>query len=58
MGLVFSSQKQIDTREKDADDFANKLRNEGHNCIRVIETYPPVIAWCKQDICNTLEERF
>lgn len=36
------------------EDLSNKidlLHNNGHICIRILETYPPTISWCNQKKC-------
>lgn len=31
--------------------FIKKLENDGHTCIKLIETEPVFVEWCQQEIC-------
>lgn len=38
-------------RNKEAYEFANSLKEKGHNCIEYLESYPIQIKWCNNEIC-------
>jgi hypothetical protein len=33
--------------------FANSLLKNGHTCVKMIETFPLTIQWCKQEPCSS-----
>jgi hypothetical protein len=35
-------------------DYADKLRKEGHRCIRYIESYPVQLSWCQRTPCKNI----
>ncbi|BCS82509.1 hypothetical protein QLL95_gp0020 [Cotonvirus japonicus] len=42
-------------RQAEEDKFVEKLRNEGHTCIRIMESYPSQTGWCRQKICVNIK---
>lgn len=33
-------------------EFADKLRNQSHQCVHISESYPVRISWCNQETCS------
>ena len=36
--------------------FASELREKGHKCVFIMESYPPQIGWCRQEICRDIDK--
>ena len=46
------SLNDMEYRNRQAMEFADKLSNQGHYCVRILESYPVQISWCNQETCS------
>lgn len=44
--------KNASVVQKEREDFIQKLKNEGHKCIIIKESYPIQVGWCGHDQCS------
>lgn len=42
----------MDERNEKAMDFAEKLKQNGHTCVRLLESFPVQVSWCNQYPCK------
>jgi len=45
--------KNASVIQKEREDFIQKLKNEGHKCITIKESYPIQVGWCGHDHCSS-----
>lgn len=43
--------KDMDFRNQQQMQFADELKQKGHQCIQIMESYPVQIRWCGQEKC-------
>lgn len=53
---LHSDDTEMSVRADEAYRLVRRLRDEGHRCIAVLESYPPQIRWCKQTTCIEAEK--
>jgi len=51
---IYSAKNVCDMKKKnnEALEFGKKLENEGHTCVKYMETYPVQIYWCGNKQCD------
>lgn len=49
--LTQFSARNMEIKNKESFEFANKLISQGHKCIEYLETYPVRIRWCEKNKC-------
>jgi hypothetical protein len=42
---------EMEIRNKQQMQFADDLKQKGHQCINILESYPVQIRWCNQEKC-------
>lgn len=47
---MLDSSKHRDSLEIDCE--VRRLTESGHNCIRILETFPPRLRWCGKSVCE------
>ena len=51
---IYSAKNVCDMKKRnnEALEFGKKLENEGHTCVKYMETYPVQIYWCGNKQCD------
>jgi len=50
--LTQFNMNNMEKRNQETQEFANKLISQGHMCIEYLESYPIQIKWCGKNKCN------
>lgn len=45
-------------RQKEEEEFEQKLVSEGHQCIYIMESYPMQVGWCGQTPCKEINSDY
>lgn len=45
------SLQNMELRNDKEEQFAQKLKSQGHKCVIIMECYPIRVSWCQQNIC-------
>ncbi len=54
MGQYFScNPKEVNSRRMK---FAQSLRENGHTCVRILESYPCIVVWCEEKACAGMKK--
>lgn len=51
-GLEKISIHTTELKSKSSIDFGTQLRNNGHRCVKIQETYPFLVTWCHSNPCE------
>lgn len=43
--------------DREREEFAMKLRNSGHTCVSICESYPCKVSWCRNETCSRNNEQ-
>ncbi len=51
---LFTEEQQMnmDKMQELQDKLVTSLKDKGHTCIQILESYPTQTVWCKQDPCK------
>ena len=50
--VTFEQKLKMMNKNLEQKAFATKLKEEGHQCVRIRESYPIQVSWCRKTICK------